>query len=476
MFRLPPWILIVAVWAAIYLPALGSFEIKGEEGRRILPAMAMLESGNYLIPQVGSDTYFSKPPLINWLVAGSFKITGIRSEWTARLPSVLAILSVAIAFITVGRAALGAAGSTIAALIWLTTIGIIEKGRLIEIEAVYVSLLAIAMICWLSWLLGNRSPWLTWTVPWIWLGLGWLAKGPVHLIFFYAVVFAVLWQKKQLKALLHPAHFLGIAIMLGIFAAWAIPFLQTSERSRALTKWSGQFTGRVNPNSFSVGAALYTLGRAVGQFLPWLIFVPLVRFNRFDQPNDKLLTKGLAWSVIVPLVVISLLPISAPRYSLPVAAPFSWFLALAFAQDAFVPLPWLTGPGRTMWQRLGLPIAVIVAVLSFVVFSALPRVLRPRNPVKSVAEEVNRLVPETDTLYAIDPGYQPFLFYVRAPVKYIDQLANLPGSARYFFVRAKREGEVAPSENGLAPPRTVQLRRLTDYRNETIVIFKVDGE
>ena len=43
MSRLPPIAIVLAVWAAIYLPALGSFEIKGEEGRRILPAVAMLK-------------------------------------------------------------------------------------------------------------------------------------------------------------------------------------------------------------------------------------------------------------------------------------------------------------------------------------------------------------------------------------------------------------------------------------------------
>src|SRR5919204_775486 len=106
MFRLPPWIVLTAVWAAIYLPALGGFEVKSEEGRRILPAMSMLQSGNYLAPQIGSDTYFSKPPLVNWLVAASFKVFQTRSEWAARLPSVLAVLAVAIAFITVGRTGL----------------------------------------------------------------------------------------------------------------------------------------------------------------------------------------------------------------------------------------------------------------------------------------------------------------------------------------------------------------------------------
>src|SRR3954467_15240922 len=112
-------LLVFAFWAAIYLPSLGLFEIKGEEGRRILPGMAMLESGNYLVPQVGGEDYFRKPPLINWLVAASFKVTGIRNEWTAGAPSVLWGLAVAIAFFPVARGSLGPAGSPISAFIWL---------------------------------------------------------------------------------------------------------------------------------------------------------------------------------------------------------------------------------------------------------------------------------------------------------------------------------------------------------------------
>jgi 4-amino-4-deoxy-L-arabinose transferase-like glycosyltransferase len=64
--------LVLLVWAAIYLPGLGSLEIRGEEGRRILPAVTMLQTGNYLVPRVGSEPYFRKPPLVNWIVAASF--------------------------------------------------------------------------------------------------------------------------------------------------------------------------------------------------------------------------------------------------------------------------------------------------------------------------------------------------------------------------------------------------------------------
>src|SRR5216117_3207400 len=102
---------VMLVWAVVYLPALGSIAIKGEEGRRILPAVRMLETGNYIVPQVGSNPYYRKPPLVNWLVAATFKISGVRNEWTARLPSVLAVLAVAMAFVTIARASLGARAS-----------------------------------------------------------------------------------------------------------------------------------------------------------------------------------------------------------------------------------------------------------------------------------------------------------------------------------------------------------------------------
>src|SRR5205085_775516 len=226
MSRATNLLIVLICWAAIYLPALGSLEIKGEEGRRILPAVTMLETGNWLVPQVGGEPYYRKPPLVNWLVALSFSVTGHRNEWTARLPSVLSVLAVALAFVTVARTSLGANGSLLAALIWMVNFGMIEKGRLIEIEALYLSLFGLAMICWLHGYHQQKSPWRIWIVPSIFLGLGMLAKGPVHLFFFYSVVAAVLYRERDLRKLWHPAHLAGIVVIFGIFAAWAIPYWQ----------------------------------------------------------------------------------------------------------------------------------------------------------------------------------------------------------------------------------------------------------
>lgn len=481
MSRLPAWLLVMILWAAIYLPALGLFEIKGEEGRRILPAITMLETGNYVVPKVGGMPYFSKPPLVNWLVAGSFKLFGVRNEWTARLPSALCVLAVALALVTVACASLGARGSTIAALIWLTNLGILEKGRLIEIEALYASLCALAIIFWLNWWTQKRSPWLVWTVPWIFLGLGWLAKGPTLLVFFYAVVLAVLWQQKRWRALFHPAHFLGVLIMLAIFAAWAVPFYEMMVRWRPMDKWSGQFVGRVTGDFFRPHNWITTVPRALIYFLPWLLFLPLVRLNKIQDAPHRALARALIWATAVPFVLIALIPGAAARYSLPVIAPFCWLMALAFAEDAFSIPTWLQQRFTihdtrytNLWFRFGVPLVALAVAAGLIGYPlAAMLVYKHRPKIKNIADAVNAVVPPNETLYAVDARYQPFFFYAHSPVKYVLRLVDLPQDTRYFVTRPEMEPE-AESSNRWQPRRAHPVFRITDYRDQTIVVFRVD--
>ncbi len=474
MSRVPPIVLVLAVWAAIYLPALGSFEIKGEEGRRILPAIAMIESGNYLVPQVGSDTYFRKPPLVNWLVAGSFNLFHVRNEWTARLPSVFCILAVAIAFLTVTKKSLGPNGSTIAALVWLTCAGTIIKGRLIEIEALYISLCGLAMIFWLSWWQQKRSAWLTWTVPWIFLGLGLLAKGPTLLLFFYALILAVLWHERRWRPLFHPAHLLGIVIMFAIVAAWAIPFLEMNQSGKVAAKWSTQFTGRVTGEFFHWHVWILTIPRAICYFLPWLVFVPLIRFENFPDDSDARLARALAWASAGPLAVISLIPGAAPRYSLPVLTPFCWLMAMSFAQNVFAEPEWLRLRGQAIWKKFGIPLVCIGVVFGLVGHPIMARFMKRREKVRSVAAKINAAVPEGEVLYAVNPNYQPLFFYIHVPVRYVSRIANLPPETRYFLVRPDNEDTAGTTEQW-APRRARKVLRVKDYRNQVVILFSVTG-
>ena len=374
------------LWAAIYLPVLGSLEIKGEEGRRILPAVAMLDTGDWLVPQIGGAPYYSKPPLINWLIAKSFQWTGVRNEWAARLPSVLAVLALGLTAVWTLSRFLGPGGALLTALFLLTNIGLMEKGRLAEIESVYLGLYGIALLIWLGGWRRDADgpsnvrpafPWRTWTLPWLFLGLGLLAKSPLHLVFFYAVVIAVLGFARRWRDLFNWAHLLGIVLMLGIFAAWAAPYFQEMHSAQAAGKWYAQMAGRVEVSEkFSWSAYLLNGPRGLVNFLPWVVLLPLAwqsrpiadlegagaeadgLASRTPYPGalsvpamllDFATARGLSWSLAGCFILVSVAPGSIPRYTLPLLVPASVLLALTFTRllphhphplPAWVPLVW----------------------------------------------------------------------------------------------------------------------------------------
>lgn len=474
MSRAPAIALVVLCWAAIYLPGLGSLEIKGEEGRRILPAVTMLETGNWLVPQVGSEPYFRKPPLVNWLVALSFKITGQRNEWTARLPSALSVLAVALAFLLVARASLGANGSLSAALIWMVNFGMIEKGRLIEIEALYVSLFGLGLVYWLSWWWERRSPWLIWTVSSIFLGLAVLAKGPVHLLFFYAVVVAVLHRARELRKLRHPAHFAGILIVLGIFAAWAIPYWQAVEGGNLAQTWSIQLTGRFTGDDFKLGSWLLNIPRALAYFLPWTLLLPFARGAVLPTSRETNLLHALIWGCAVPFLVVNLLPGALPRYSMPALVPASWLMAMTLTAQEIRSPAWWRGqiPAAPRRLRLVISIAVIGGAALCLYAVALVPALQRRVKVKPIAGQIDALVPKSEPLYALDPDYQPFLFYIRSRLVYVSRVDDLPANARYILVQPEKERLVTESERW-APLHARPLFTVTDYRQRRVVLLEV---
>jgi 4-amino-4-deoxy-L-arabinose transferase-like glycosyltransferase len=470
--RLRALAIVLLVWAVVYLPALGSLAIKGEEGRRILPAIQMLKTGDYVVPQVGSNPYFRKPPLVNWLVAASFKFFGARNEWTARLPSAIAVLAVAIAFVTIARASLGPTGSITAALIWLTNIGMIEKGRLIEIEGLYVSLCGLAIICWLSFWTQKKSAWLIWVPASVFLGLGMLAKGPAHLLFFYAIVLAVLWKAGNWRLLFHPAHFVAVAIVLGIFAAWAVPFVRAVTLPVAMHNWSIQFTGRLKGTEFQFVNWILNVPRGLIYFLPWLMLFPFLQFRKFRNDDQRRLAHALAWGTALPFLAVNLVPGALARYSMPYFAPASWLLAMSYAEGA---LHW---PGQA---RLGSQVPFAKVVTAFVALGLViggigypltALFLRNKQQVTRAAATINAPLPGDEIVYAVNPQYVPVLFYVKAPIEYVSSVADLPAETHYFLVRADDEAEAASTQKW-APRKAHPIARATDYTKREMILFEI---
>lgn len=498
MSRIQSALLVTLVWAGIYLPFLGSCELRSEEGRRVLPAVEMIDTGDYLVPHIGGQPYLRKPPLVNWLIAGSFKLFGTRNEITARLPSTLAVLAAALAFLFVGGRALGPAGAGIAALAWLTNLGVMEKGRMIEIDALYISLFAIAFVCWLAWWRDNRDGWRAWFVPWLVLGLGLLAKGPAHLVFFYPLVVAVLWKTRSLRDLARPAHFAGIAVMIAMFVAWAVPCFHAVQTDSISATWTRELAMRITGGENDATEWPMNFPRGLGYIIPWIVLLPFVRPSKMQSARERNIATGLAIGAGVPFVVTLLLPGTIPRYILPTLAPVCWLIGMAVRDNAFewnvrlLPLRNRNAQIRHPEQNEGPPEPTTAPnpawhvppryiwgfVIAFAIFAGLAfpfrsaTFLHNRPKVTVIAAKMNALLPRGETLFAVNPLFQPYLFYMHTPVRYVNRIDELPADT-HFFIALPTERAAAEQSERWAPARVRYVTTTAEYRGHATALFEV---
>jgi len=103
-----------------------------------------------------------------------------------------------------------------------------------------------------------------------------------------------------------------------------------------------------------------------------------------------------------------------------------------------------------------------------------PRLQR-RAKVRPIAAEIDRLVPNGEPLYAVDPDYQPFLFYVRSRLIYVDRLDEVPTTGRYLLVQGDRELELVQSRRWL-PLRAQVIRPFTDYRQRKVILARIGNQ
>lgn len=313
--------ILVTFWAAIYVPGLGSLELKLEEPRRVLPGRTMIQTGEWIVPRSGGEVYNRKPPLTNWVSAAAIKLTGRMDEWTVRTPAVLFVLAMAVTMLLCLKGWLGNEQALATTLAVLTTAGFLDKGRIIEIEALYISLFGMALALWLG-LRWKGWELAAWTASGFVLGLGFLAKGPLHVWYFYALVIGVLAAEKRLRDLLHWRHFAGLAVFFATFLPWAMENSRRNPLKDSAEVWKSQITHRLGFAEFDFVNYLLQIPESLKGFLPWVLLLPLcwrrdvvASWRGAGRHGQWMLglRKGLPWAFLV----IALLPSSRPRFMLP---------------------------------------------------------------------------------------------------------------------------------------------------------------
>ena len=138
---------LIALAALLHLTALGWGDLYNHtEGQYAGAAREMIQTQQWLWPTNDGLPRLPKPPLLYWLIIGSFKIFGINSA-AARLPIALAtIATVALTFL-IGEKLKDYWRGFFAGLIYLCSCGTAIFGRIVMPEPVFSAFIVGAIFC-----------------------------------------------------------------------------------------------------------------------------------------------------------------------------------------------------------------------------------------------------------------------------------------------------------------------------------------
>jgi 4-amino-4-deoxy-L-arabinose transferase-like glycosyltransferase len=315
--------LILTLSAIIYLPFLGLRPWDGHEPMRVIVSGYMLKSGNWMVPMLHGKLYLIKPPLMNWLIAASGALFGTINEWTSRLPSAILVQITGLSIYGMTGKWLSREGRLFAAIATISMVGLMEKGREADMDSLFVFSVVLILLVWINGYTRRWKPFLLWSISLLLLSIGFLAKGPQVLAFFYLTIFAYLLLKKNIAFFFSKAHLCGFLFFIFVLAGYLSFVLKWVTFIDYMYMWIDQITQRGESRysyTFLKHFFSYPL-EAILSFMPWTFFiVPIILYKDSRKETRAVLKNEIFFFALVMVAV------NFPLYWLLKAARFRYFL------------------------------------------------------------------------------------------------------------------------------------------------------
>jgi 4-amino-4-deoxy-L-arabinose transferase-like glycosyltransferase len=265
--------LIVAVALPQFLFGLGDRGIWIPlEARYALVAREMLDTRQWILPHLGGEIYADKPPLLFWSIAVISALGSGVTEWTARLPTALAAISVCLVTWRMGVRLFSSTTGLLAALVLATSGGFFWSGR----QALPDMLLTLwtTTACWAlwEWFAGKRYK--AAMAAGVCMGLATLSKGPVGLVLPTLAALIYLAARRQRPQLWGWGVLMAVGAFLGVTLAWFVPAVIQGGLEYAQTTLLHHSLERYVKAWEHTAPWYYYLGAFPAEFLPWTLFLP----------------------------------------------------------------------------------------------------------------------------------------------------------------------------------------------------------
>ncbi len=305
----------------IFFARLTTLPLRGEETRRAMVAREILWTGDWIIPRQQGEPFLSRPPLGSYPIAVLGMILGDVTPLATRLPTALATLLTALLVYGYSRLFLSPTGALASSLGYASMGQVMQLGQIAETEAIFTLFVACSLLLWHWGYVRLWSPYSMWSVAYLFVGLGALAKGPQAPVYFAGTIGIFLLYQRQWKALFHPGHFAGVGVFAIVLGAWQIPFAWQLGWPAVQDVWGGDVGLRfVDQSWYSTLIHLITFPGEVWLYLlPSSLLLPAFlrpSFWRQAWPHHAWLS-FVVISLIVTFPTCWIVPGAKPRYYMP---------------------------------------------------------------------------------------------------------------------------------------------------------------
>jgi 4-amino-4-deoxy-L-arabinose transferase-like glycosyltransferase len=320
------YILLFAIIIAFYLYGLGKLPLLGpDEPRYAQVAREMFLTGDLITPTLGHHTWFEKPALLYWMIAGSFKVFGV-NEWAARFgPALCGLLTIAAVWF-VGREIdreepRGFAFWSV--VVSGSCLGLIVFSRATGFDVVITMTTTWALAFFLLHELRNKRSFLAGFYAFV--GLSLLAKGLVGIVIPFGVVglFYVLrraWPSRSVLA----SVIWGLPLAIAVSAIWYGPVIARHGWTFIDEFFVQHHFARYVSNKYHHPQPIYFYPVIILMLaLPWTpyLIAALAKVRSWKWRGDDSLSIVRVFSVawlLLPLLFFSFSGSKLPGYVLPV--------------------------------------------------------------------------------------------------------------------------------------------------------------
>lgn len=303
--------IILALFAVLLLASLETTDIWSvHEGRVVSVARNMLSDGQWWVPEINGVVRLQKAPLVYWIVAGSGAIFGQVSEFSARLPSVLAGAACLLITFLIGRTLLNSPTAWLACLVQASTFAFWRDCRTAELDLYITLFVSLGMLAFIKLHFAGRRT-IGWVICfWLAFAFGALVKNVLAMLPALIGCGLGLWlcrendprqQGTANSRKLWPWHIIGAAVFLLISLTWwASLALLFPVKGPGLWQQEIQdvlLQAKTSRPIYHYATRIFTWSFPWSVFIPASLALPFVSAGRADR-------KRLIWLFIWIVVII----------------------------------------------------------------------------------------------------------------------------------------------------------------------------